>query len=85
VGQRWVDATVTVAEGRVLLTAVEADELHGLDLLTGKPLWPPRETAKNALYLACVHGDVAVLVGNTQVSALASWPTASRLGASRSR
>ncbi len=68
VGQHWVDATATVADGRVLLTPVEADEVQCLDLLTGKPVW----TAKRGelLYLACVHEGVAVFAGTKQVTAL---------------
>jgi len=69
VGERWADATVTVADGRVLLTPLETDDLHCLDLLTGKAVW---ETQKrdNRLYVACVHDGKAVFVGTEQVTAL---------------
>lgn len=69
VGERWADATVTVADGRVLLTPIETDDLHCLDLLTGKPVWKPQKR-ENRLYVACVHEGKAVFVGTEQVSAL---------------
>ncbi len=68
-GARWADATVTVAGGRVLLTPVETDELHGLDLLTGERLWEP-QPRDGRLFLACIHHDLAVFVSNDQVTAL---------------
>ncbi|MBL7039743.1 MAG: PQQ-binding-like beta-propeller repeat protein [Pirellulaceae bacterium] len=69
VGERWADATVTVADGRVLLTPIETDDLHCLDLLTGKPVWEPKKR-ENRLYLACVHEGNAVFVESGQVTAL---------------
>jgi len=68
-GSRWSDASVTIAEGRVLVTAVESDELYCLDLRTGKPVWPaqPRD---DRLYLACVHQGQAVFAGVSHVSAI---------------
>ena len=33
--ESWADATATISDGRVLLTPIESDEMHGLDLLTG--------------------------------------------------
>lgn len=68
-GERWADATVTVADGRVLLTPLETDDLHCLDLLTGKPVWESQKR-DNRLYVACVHGGKAVFVGAEQVTAL---------------
>lgn len=69
VGERWADATVTVADGRVLLTPVETDDLHCLDLLTGKPVWEAKKR-ENRLFVACVHEGKAVFVGTDKVSAL---------------
>jgi len=69
-GQRWADGTVTIANGKVLLTPVESDHLYCLDLLTGKPLWKPRPR-NGMLYLACVANDRAVLVGKERVQAVA--------------
>lgn len=84
VGARWADATITVADGRVLLTPVESDELHGLDLLTGKPIWQPVKR-DDGLYLACVDAGKVVLVGTGQVTALRladgqpAWPAPLKL------
>ncbi len=81
VGARWLDTTVTVADGRVLLTATgaEADELHCLELLSGELAWPPQDRG-DRLYLACVHEGKVVFVGTEEVTALrlsdgeAAWP-----------
>lgn len=58
---RWMDASATIVAGRVLLTPVESDELHCLDLKTGALLWKrPRD---DGLYLAAVEGGRIVVVG----------------------
>jgi outer membrane protein assembly factor BamB len=62
VGDRWVDATATIADGRVVVTPVESDQLHCLDLLTGRPLWEP-QPRNGLLYTACVVDGTVVLVG----------------------
>lgn len=68
---RWLDASATIAEGRVLLTPREGldedhlrSELHCLDLLEGRLLWKkPRE---DGLYIGCVeHGRVLVVGRNS--------------------
>lgn len=69
VGSRWVDASVTIAEGRVLVTAVESDQLFCLDLRTGEPAWPAQQR-DDRLYLACVHQGQAVFAGVNRVSAI---------------
>jgi outer membrane protein assembly factor BamB/thioredoxin-like negative regulator of GroEL len=86
VGSRWLDTTVTVADGRVLLTAMgtESDTLHCLDLLTGQPVWTPQERG-DRLYVACVHAGKVILVGSEQVEALQladgkpAWPAPVKL------
>ncbi len=65
--ERWTDAAATIADGRVIVTPVESNELHCLSLLDGKLLWK-KERGEN-LYLACVHNGNAVLVGKRQVAA----------------
>src|SRR4029079_2689733 len=40
-GGNWLDATVTIADGCVILTPPESKQLHCLDLLTGKAKWSP--------------------------------------------
>jgi outer membrane protein assembly factor BamB/predicted negative regulator of RcsB-dependent stress response len=66
---RWSDATLTIAGGRVLLTPLESNQLHCLNLLDGKLVWQkPRE---DGLYVGCVHNDKVLVVGRNSVRALA--------------
>jgi outer membrane protein assembly factor BamB len=69
IGERWADATVTIADGRVLVTPVESDQLHCLDLLTGRPVWNPQPRGE-LLFTACVAGGRAVLVGSDRLQAI---------------
>lgn len=65
---RWTDASIVIAEDRVLATPPDSDEIHCLSLLDGKLLWKkPRE---DGLFLATVRGKTAVLVGTSHVRAL---------------
>lgn len=67
-GEQWIDSSATISDGRVLLTPVESDELHCLDLSAGNLLWTrPRE---DGLYLGCVDRGVAVVVGRKSVRGL---------------
>jgi outer membrane protein assembly factor BamB/tetratricopeptide (TPR) repeat protein len=75
---RWADAVAIVADGRVLVTPVESDALHCLNLIDGKLLWSvPRQ---DDLYVACVHQDRAVVVSAHGIRALSladgapAWP-----------
>ncbi len=69
VGARWADSTLTIADGRVIATPVESDEIFCLDLLTGKSLWPAKKRS-DMLYVACVHADQAIVVGTDNVRAI---------------
>ena len=62
-------ARATIADGSVVLTPVESQELHCLDLLTGKARWPaqPRD---DMLYVACVHQGKIILVGRNKLKAV---------------
>jgi outer membrane protein assembly factor BamB len=81
----WLDGTATIADGSVVLTPVESQELHCLDLLTGKARWPaqPRD---DMLFVACVHDGKIVLVGKNKLKAVhladgnAGWATTVDLG-----
>lgn len=65
---RWADASVVIADGCVLLTPVESEELHCLDLLDGSVLWKrPRE---DNLYLACVRNGQVLLIGESSARCL---------------
>jgi outer membrane protein assembly factor BamB len=63
----WTDAAATIAEGRVLVTPFDSDQLHCLDLFSGRPLWVA--DAGSMLFVACVHEGKAVLVGSHEVVA----------------
>jgi len=65
----WSDATATIDNGRVFVTPIESDKLHCLDLFTGKAIWDPipREDMR---YVACVHDNRLILVGNSDIRAL---------------
>lgn len=69
VGERWSDATVTIADGRVVLTPAESDQLYCLDLVTGVPVWEP-QPRNQLLFTGCVREGRVVLVGADQVQAL---------------
>jgi outer membrane protein assembly factor BamB len=81
----WLDGTATIADGSVVLTPVESQELHCLDLLTGKARWPaqPRD---DMLFVGCVHQGKIVLVGKNKLKAVeladgaAGWTTTIDLG-----
>jgi outer membrane protein assembly factor BamB len=66
---QWIDATATIADGAVILTPVESQELHCLDVLTGKAKWPP-QPRDDMLFVACVHKGRIVLVGKDKVKAV---------------
>ncbi len=66
--QQWVHCTPVIADGRILLTAGESDELHCLDLMTGKLLW--KQQRGDLLYLAGIDQGTILLVGKSKVSAL---------------
>ena len=65
---RWADASVTIAEGCVLLTPPESNQLHCINLIEGTLLWQkPRD---DGLYVACVADGKAVVVGKSSVRAM---------------
>ncbi|HZN32969.1 MAG TPA: PQQ-binding-like beta-propeller repeat protein, partial [Pirellulaceae bacterium] len=84
-GTRWLDATATIADGCVVLTPVEEQRLHCLDLLTGKAKWPP-QARDDMLFVACVHDGKIVLVGQKRMKAISladgksAWPSPLELG-----
>ncbi|MES1213368.1 MAG: PQQ-binding-like beta-propeller repeat protein, partial [Singulisphaera sp.] len=79
-GNRWTDASVTIAAGHVLLTPPESNQLHCLNLLDGKLLWQkPRD---DGLYIGCVFEEKVLVIGRNTIRALAlrdgtpCWPEA---------
>jgi outer membrane protein assembly factor BamB len=76
----WIDASATIAEGRLLLTPVDSDELLCLDLVTGKAEWAWEGDAM--LFVACVNDGKVTVVGEKEIVALnladgrSAWPEA---------
>jgi outer membrane protein assembly factor BamB/tetratricopeptide (TPR) repeat protein len=66
-GDRWSDASATVADGSVILTPIESDQLFCLSLLDGKLLW--KMDRGDNVYVAGVQGGNVLLVGRKQVQA----------------
>lgn len=66
---KWLDATVTIADGCVVLTPPESNQLHCLDLLTGKAKWSPMGR-EDMLFVACIHKGKIILVGRNRVRAI---------------
>lgn len=78
---RWLDATVLVADGHVLVTSPESAELHCLALDTGQLVW--KHPRGDALLVACVDHGRVLLVGHDTLEALRlddgsnAWPDGS--------
>jgi outer membrane protein assembly factor BamB len=68
-GGRWLDATATIADGCVVLTPPESQQLHCLDLLTGKAKWAPLPRDE-MLLVACVYKGKIILVGKNRMKAI---------------
>ncbi len=66
--EHWADASVTISDGRVIVTPVETDQVYCLSLVDGKELW--KEGRNAALYVGCIHNHNVILVGRNSVSAL---------------
>ena len=76
-GDRWSDATATIADGCVIVTPVESEELFCLSLIDGKLLWK-MDRGEN-VYVAGMRDGKVLLVGRKQVQAYSIGPMASRL------
>ena len=64
----WLDDSVTISEGRVLVTPVDSDWLYCLSLIDGELLW--KQPRKEGLYVACADRGKVILVGRRAVQAL---------------
>ena len=58
---RAVDASVCIADGRVLVTPVDSDSLHCLNLIDGELRWKYKR--QDDMYTACVYQGKVVLAG----------------------
>src|SRR4029079_3674020 len=65
----WLDATATIADGCVILPPPESQQLHCLDLLSGKPRWSPIRR-DDMLLVACIHDGKIILLGKNRVKAI---------------
>jgi outer membrane protein assembly factor BamB len=61
----WMDASVSIAGGRVLVSPVYSEFLHCLNLADGDLKWKvPRQ---DDLYVACVHKEKVIVVGRKHI------------------
>lgn len=65
---QWVDGTPILAEGRVVVSPRESDELHCLDLRSGRLVW--KRPRKQGLYVAGIVDGRVIVVGGRGVEAL---------------
>ncbi len=65
---RAVDASVCIADGRVLVTPIDSGSLHCLNLIDGELRWKYKR--QDDMYTACVHQGKVVLAGRHQVQAI---------------
>ena len=68
-GTHWCDPTATIADGRVVITPVEADSLYCLNLADGTLAWDPLPQA-DEVYVAGIHHGKIILVGVHGVCAI---------------
>ena len=66
---RWLDSSAIVADGSVIVTPIESQLLHCVDLLTGKQRWAPIKR-EESLFVACVHKGKIILVGKKSIRAI---------------
>ncbi|MBI1901175.1 MAG: PQQ-binding-like beta-propeller repeat protein, partial [Planctomycetia bacterium] len=65
---RWADCSVTIADGRALLTPASADRLYCLELTTGKRLWTALRL--DGQYVAGALRGIVLVVGRGKVFGL---------------
>lgn len=64
----WLDSSVVIADGLVLMTPMDSTVMLGLDLFTGKPRWPNIDRG-DMLFIGCVHRQTVLMVGRKQLQA----------------
>lgn len=81
----WRDSPILIADGKVLFTPVDSQNLICISLQNGFPLWDSKNgltskiDRKDSMFLACVDNGLAILVGDRSVravnvnSGIASW------------
>ena len=72
----WRDSAITIADGKVLFTPVDSQELICVDLQNGFPGYQPstgpssKSPRGDALFVACVENGLTVLQGENNVRAI---------------
>lgn len=66
----WRDNWSMIANGKVILTPFDSNQMYCLDLLTGKSLWSQPRPRGVGLYTAGVHDNNVIVVGSNQVTAV---------------
>ncbi|MFM8633210.1 MAG: PQQ-binding-like beta-propeller repeat protein [Planctomycetia bacterium] len=66
--RRWLDGSPVLANGRVILTPGEADEMHCIDLREGTVAW--KRPRNEGLYIAGATGQCVMIVGRRSVEAV---------------
>ncbi len=64
---RWADSVPLVAQGFVLITPSDSNELHCLELSTGTLKW--KVNRNQGVYLAGVENELAIVVGRSEIQA----------------
>jgi outer membrane protein assembly factor BamB len=64
----WLDSSAVIAEGRVIITPPDSNEIHCLDLHSGKPVW--KRPQNDFVFVGSVHHGNVLLVGAQSVEAL---------------
>jgi len=64
---RWLDAVPRIADGAVLLTPRDSDELHCLEVADGRLRW--KVARGDMLFVAAVHDGKVAVVGRRNVTA----------------
>lgn len=65
---RWLEGTVLISDGKVLITPPESNEVYCLELSSGKLVW--KKQRDKSLLLACVDQDKVLLLGPDSITAL---------------
>ena len=64
----WLDSSALIFDGKVLLTPVESNDLHCLNLADGSSEWTHSiKRTSDKLYVACAYSDTVAIVGKHHV------------------
>ena len=75
-GGLWRDSTILIADGKVLFTPVDSQDMICVDLQNGHPAWnqkgimSSKAPRRESLFLACAENGKAILIGGQQVRSI---------------